>query len=365
MAVAGQSRHSVWGGGRDISIGVNNEFTTFALAGLNAGWCGRFVATQAKDIKSVRLRWSSVSAPGEVTLRIETIDMTTGKPTGTLYDANAVITGIVPAAGVQTYSFGTTPTTNLTAGTMYGVVLLTTTGGTTQTLSYASSQFNASYPGGVLTAADGTVRSNFAEVNNGLPLVSFVMDDDTEDFMGNCPYYTFGTNNIFGTNAAALKFVVPSNVTLNLAGIAAVFTRTGTPAGDLRVRIFDASDNVVADSTVTADLDLLTNVSGRWTRFMFTALVALAGATYRAVFDSASSANSSNCWALRSASILNAAAAPSGFVLSTTADVTGTPIVWTDDSTGLGPGVQLLIDTASAAGGSGGEGPLIGGRLTL
>ena len=354
MAIPGQQRHTAWGGSRDIHTGVNNEFTTRAMAALNTGWCGRFIATQAKDIKSVRLRWTTVSAPGEVTLRIETIDMTTGKPTGTLYDANAVITGIVPAAGIQTYTFTTLPTTNLTAGSMYGVVLLTTTAGTTQTFTYANGSAFSAYPGAVLLATDGTTRANFVEENNSYPVLSFILDDDTEDFMGNTPYYSFGTNNIFTTNAAAAKIVVPTNVTLNIVGVAAIFTKNGTPVGDLRLRILDSSDVLVTNSTVTADVDLIANINARWTRFMFTVVVALAPGTYRVNFDSASSANSGNSWALRSGSILNAAAAPSGNILSTTADVTAVPIVWTDDTTGQGPAVELLVDTLTATGGGGG-----------
>lgn len=85
---------------------------SYAMPTLNNGFSGRFMAYDTRDIKSVYVNFSSVSAPGTVELRIETIDNTTGKPSGTLYDANAT-KSFTPAAGWNTVTFDTLPTTGL------------------------------------------------------------------------------------------------------------------------------------------------------------------------------------------------------------------------------------------------------------
>lgn len=336
--------------------------SSYAMASLNAGWCARFQATQTQDVISVRINWATVSAPGEITLRIETIDATTGKPTGTLYDANATI-AFVPSAGWQTVTFASPPTTGLTVGTQYGVVMLTTTGGTTMTArGYTGADaYTSAYPIAVLTAADGTTRSNFAEVTGSVPICSLVMEDASEDPMGMCPYATSTTNNIFGTNAYALKAVTVG--TVSAAGIEARISATGTPAGDLRVRIFDSGDNVVSNSTVTMDKDSLISgvASGRQIRAMFGGLASLAAGTYRVVFDSQSSANSSNCWRLISVIPASTGVDPSGYVLSSTTDVTAGPITWTDSATAEQAPVRIIVDDITTSGS--GSANLFAGRF--
>ncbi len=343
--------------------------STVAMAALNSGWCARFIAEDTRDIASVYFNWSSVASAGTVTLRIETIDATTGKPSGSLYDANASL-AFTPVAGWQLCTFASLPTTGLTAGTEYAIVLLTTTGGTTQTLrSSISGSANSRYPAIVLTAADGTTRSNFAEVAGSVPICSVVYEDSVEELMAFCQFTTTTAYNAFGTAATGLKFVVPSGLTLSVAGVEiAILVRTGTPAGDLRLRIFNSSDSAVAGTTVTVDKDSLLNVNNRRTYFPFVAPVSLAAGTYRVVFDSASSANSSNCWTIRSMVARASSLVPAEFAQTSTADVTAGTISWTDTAAEQAM-INLILDdvTGGSSGGVtvptmflGGEGVFIG-----
>src|SRR3990167_5084146 len=262
---------------------------TYAMAALNTGWCSRFTATSTNDIKSVRLSWSGVSSPGTngITLRIETVDATSGKPTGTLYDANATIT-FTAAVDIQTYTFATLPTTGLTVGNSYAIVLLTVVAGTTQTL-YAHSTITglASYPDLVLTAVDGTTRTNFAEVSGSSPYCSLVDENDSEIPGAFLPFYTYTipTAHFYSTtNYVAQKFII--NTSINIAGVSAILIRTGTPAGDVRVRIFDSSNNVISGTTLTIDKDSLTGVNAKRIVVLFPSVVTLTLGTYRIVFDS-------------------------------------------------------------------------------
>ena len=332
-------------------IGING-LSTQAMAALNTGVAFRFLALSTKDIKSFRLRWSSITAAGTVQLRIETVDAATGKPTGTLYDANAVY-NITPVAGVQTYTFATLPTTGLVVGDMYAVVLLTTVAGTTQTLTYGSVVTGSStYPISVMTAADGTTRTNFAEITNAIGACSFVLDDDTEELLGHYPYHITSSFLVYGVMAGAGKFNLP--VSLNIAGVYVGVSITGTPAGDLRVRIFDSSDNVISGTTVTLDKDALLVISSgtRTVYAPFTSIITLSAGNYRVVIDSPNSVNSTNCYNSRGLLFFSSAVVGTNFRASTTTDVTATPIVWTDSST-ADSGMVLNIDSIPAASGGG------------
>ncbi len=325
-------------------------YTSYSMATLNTGCCWRFTARTTKDIKSVRIRWSGVTAAGAVQLTIETIDSTTGKPTGTLYDANASY-NITPVAGVQTYTFATLPTTGLTIGTEYGIVLLTTTGGTTQTVVHSNSStvLNPSLPSQVLTAADGTTRSNFAELSGGrAPIFSLVDEDDNEIEVGNTPYHNYASAiNLYGDNVMALKIVLPSNINYTVKSMELNYMiRTGTPAGNLRVRIFDGTNSVVTGSTIELDKDSIGNINALGAIAAFDGGITLSGGTYRLAVDSPNSANSSNCYTSRYAVAFNSSCLPSSVVLSTSTDG-GTN--WTDDSTQLPPiGLQIGNFSASA-----------------
>ena len=329
----------VWGIGELNAFGFSGP-NNYDMKGLNAGWCARFMALSAADIKSVRLYWSSVTiGTGTMTLRIETIDATTGKPTGTLYDSHAVIASIVPAAGIQTYTFGTLPIAGMVAGTEYALVLLTTAAFTACLLS---SQQTAALPACVLTAADGTTRSNFAEVSNAFPVVSFVLEDDSSDSLNCWPFATYTSVGIYATTAQAAKITLSQAI--KVAGISAYMTKTGTPAGDLRVRVMDSANNVIANTTITVDKDSNTQ-STNFRRFYFPAIATLPPGVYRIVFDAAGSASSSNCVQLRTGTPFAAAlTAAMAWIWSTTADVTANPIVWSDDATGVIPSAQFMLD---------------------
>lgn len=331
---------------------ANGAPTVYGMPTANMGHAARFTATKAKKIYSVLIAWSSISAAGTVTLRIETVNATTGKPTGTLYDANATKT-FTPTSGIQTVTFASAPTTNLTIGTEYAIVLLCATDGSIQNLA---SRVHSSFDYGqgpviALTASDGTTRSNFADVGS-IPVAGLILDDGSYDDMGMCPWYTASGFGLYGTDrSAALKFTLDRSVTIKGFQGGGGFTRNGTPAGDLRVRVLDTSNNVVSSMSYTIDKDSLTTMSARGLTYLFGTPITLPAGTYRLAFDSASSANSVNCFDLRSAVPLNSSLVNSNFGYSTTTNMSG---AWTwTDTAGQIPPIGLLIDSVSTGGGGG------------
>jgi hypothetical protein len=331
---------------KDRAIAING-LTTYAMASQNVGWCGRFLATDTRDVKTIYLNWSTVTAAGTVTVTVETIDATTGKPTGTLYDANATIT-TAPSAGVQALTFATPPTTGLTAGSLYAVVIITATAGTAHTLRSHGTNITG-IPYLVMTAADGTTRSNFAAVAGSSPYMSLVFEDDVEEALG-CAGNTVSFQ-IYGTRACGAKIVLAAS--LKVAGIECPYgERIGSP-GDLRCRIFDSSDNLVTGASATIDKDYIT-ASGQGLEFIFNAPVTLASGTYRVIFDQTDHGTSaSNRYALYSTQYRVAALNPSSFTFTGTTNVDGSPISWGSDDATILPGIYLMVDDipAPAAGG--------------
>ncbi len=350
MPIPGEQFAGILGASNNIIL-TGSSANTYAMAAVNTGIAFRFVALTTADIVSVVINWSSVIAGGTVKLQIETVSA--GKPTGTLYDANATIS-FTPVAGTQTLTFATPPTTGLTIGTVYCVTLLTTVAGTTQTLRECSpgSARLSGYPVIALTAADGRTPSNYAEVANTIPFCALNLEDSTTDTMGMSPYpvTVAGTYLVYGTNAIAMKFNI--SVSMVVSGVCMQIRIVGTPADHLRIRIFDSSNNVISGSTVTIDKDCLVGIgtTGRQLRTFFPAVITLSSGTYRVVCDSASSANSSNCYDIYSATFLSAASVSSNFRVSSTTDVTASPITWTDsivnDST-----IGLILNAFGAASG--------------
>lgn len=325
-----------------------NGVTTYAMATLNVGWCARFTARDTRDIKTCYANFSASASPGVVTCRIETIDAATGKPSGTLYDANAT-KAITPAAGWNAFTFDTLPTTGLVAGTEYAIVLLTTTGGTTQTLrAYNVSDTSIpAYPGVVLTAADGTTRSNFAEVANAVAYGSIVFEDDSEESIGMYGGPVRGSDTIYGTKAVGGKFTSVS--TIMAAGVDVFFVpKTGSP-GDTRFRLLDSSNNVLAARTV--DKDSLANLNNRSAFVPFNAPVSLAAGTYRVIMDQNGAGDASNCWTLYRATHRSSATVVSGMIATSTADYTASPPTWTDLATDE-PAIALVIDDITVSGGA-------------
>jgi hypothetical protein len=339
-----------------VFAGGSGAYTTFAMAALNTGWCARFTAQDARDVLTVNINWSTVSSPGQVTCRLETIDATTGKPSGTLYDANAT-KAFTPTAGWQAITFDTPPTTGLTAGAEYAVVLLTTTGGTTQTLQSSAAQVD--YPTIVLTAADGTTRSNFAEVAGACPVLTLTFEDASEE-APNTMFFNSGSTlrSIFGTNAYGIKFVTVSPIIISGYFISRI-SRVGTPAGNLVIKLWDSGGNVVSGGTVTIDKDSLAGVNARRVGVPLPAPLQIAAGTYRAIAESQSSANSSNCFGFRSVTCKNAAVSPASMCEATTTLITELPPTWSDNATNL-PDFGIRVNNLVAATGGGN---LVGGRL--
>src|SRR3990172_7441976 len=66
-----------------------------------------FQISKSGNIKKAYFAVTTLTASGDVEVRLETVSGTNGNPTGTLYHANATVTITVSATGEQTATFAT------------------------------------------------------------------------------------------------------------------------------------------------------------------------------------------------------------------------------------------------------------------
>lgn len=326
---------------------------TYAMPALNNGVSMRFRSNSStRKIYGVTVSWATLTAVGTVTVRIETIDATTGKPTGTLYDTNAAITAAPSGAGsTQTFTFASNPTTTLSAGTEYAVVIFTASAGTAHTLnSYTNT---GGLPAVLHTAADASTRSNFTVTNPSVPIVTLVLDDATETCFDAFPYYSITNTQIYGVDlAAGAKFTTNVSIVVNGIGLDHPL-QTGSP-GDLRLRLLDNSNTLVTGSTITIDKDYVSGMSGRSIRAFFDAPITLTAGTYRIVADQNGSGDSSNFYNIRNMISLSTNVCPTDFRQSSSTNMS-TTFTWTDSTTNSSS-MFLLIDSIPTQAGVGGSG---------
>lgn len=336
---------------------VNSGNTSTAMATLNTVVAFRFKARSTADIKSVIVQWGTVTlGSGVVRLSIEAIDATTGKPPAsyTPYDANAAIASVTVATGVQTYTFATLPTTGLTVGAEYAVILETTTGGTTLPLFTGQSYAEMlTVPALVLT---GSSRAAWAEVLT-LPTVAVIDENDTylvELFhpFQNTPVLT--GRYLFSTTMLSAKFTLDAPVICS--GVKFIPKKNGTPTADLRVRLCDRNNNQISGADVSLDKDSLSGAEAgvRGAVAQFPTAITLAAGTYRAVFSAAADANSSNAHYLQTIAPLTSAcygADQPVVATGTSGGADALPTSWADGSDAFP--CWLLLDNLTTSSGGG------------
>lgn len=331
---------------------ASNSVVGFALASVNNCAAFRFMAQRTTDIAGVYVYFTSVASAGTVSLRIETDSR--GKPSGSLYDANAA-KSFTPVYGWNLVTFDATPSTGLTVGGIYHIVLITTGAGTTQTLGYGVADWTA-HPLVPMTAVDGSTRSNLAFADGQAPVFLLHLSDGAYVSYGAAVLTTRTFNGVYGTRGVGCKFTVPAGETWTVAGVYNQFMYpSGTPPANLKCSIYGSS-GIVAGASVTIASGVI--AAYRQLQALFPSPVALSAGVYRAVFETPDhDGTGANCWNIISCSAAPNASLPSDLSFAGTADVSATPtITWGLDNSAQMSSLGLFIDSTAGAGGGGGGG---------
>ena len=278
--------------------------STYAMPSQNNGVSALHVARDTQDVLGIVVNWGTITSPGTVEFRYETD--ASGKPSGTLYDANATKT-VTPTAGIQEVTFDTPPTTGRTAGDYYHVVLITATNGTAHTLS--SHIGEASIPRALLTATDGSTRTNFAVVNPSTPICALRLEDNSLTTEGMMPFMGVATLAIYGADrCGGALFDVPNPIDVVGFEFSHMLAVSSFPA--YVFSIIDSSNNVISGTQVTIPADKIYSTGRRW-EIPFNGVVTIPAGVCRAVLYAAAGAgDSSNYCGTRYATALDASLCP-------------------------------------------------------
>lgn len=348
MPAIGSFHGSILGTAEPAHLLAAAGSSTTAMASLNTGLCYRFTANDTRDIKTVYLRFGTVTAAGQVTMRVETVNTSTGKPTGNLYDASASIV-VTPTANTWVaFTPASLPTAGLVPGTEYGITWLTTTGGTTMNVTAPITVNRAEMlPMAVLTAADGTTRTNFAEVSGAVPMCSIVYEDDVEEPLG-LGLAAGAQTTVTGTTAVGAKVTLSAPV--KVSGVSVIAIRAANPpASDVVCKIYSGSTVVATSHTVSANSLNTQLTGGRRVAFAFPSVVTLAAGIYRVMVQNTNTGAAGSLLIRYSTTARSVACVPQGIIGSTTSDITAGTISWSDTTTDM-PSIGLILsDQASAA----------------
>lgn len=290
-------------------------------------------AREAMAISHVGFRVQTATGSPTADVRIETVDATTGLPTGTLWAANTnLVTGAISTGWNL---FALTATANITKGQVFCYKTLYNSGTTlTLNLINGNSQGPCALPYAVQNT--GTPTKTILTASHALALGSGAAS--FYHVRGLVPVSAIGGGTFNNTSSArrGLRFKVPFKC--RAVGMRLWPT---TAVGDFNIAIFDDAGNELSSSSTAFEGDCLLNAATAITDCYFDNAVTLAADTwYRAAIEP-SSATNTNLTTYTMPSSSYAGALPGGANCHYTTYVASS---WTDTATDQIPLIDILID---------------------
>ena len=262
--------------GNNIQGDWDLQVTTIDASGEYAAWVVQ--ANRACDVSTIYYKLATVTTGATMDVRIETVDTTTGLPSGTLLDTNTNGNDVVADTDDELITSATmTSNASVTQGQIFAVKVLFGTGANLQVdvggayiATFQSFPYPVSFVGAVGTKhairhnnlAIGCSDGTFLNLPNTYLMRSVntlvVNSSDSPDEIGNV-------------------FTLPMSVTVCGAHV----TLNNTNEVDSTITLYDSSDNVLASSTLDGDVVAAsTNMENH--TLLFTSNVTIsANSTYR------------------------------------------------------------------------------------
>lgn len=221
-------------------------------------------APKTGTIDRVHFRSGSVTSNGDgLRIRIETVDLTTGLPSGTLVSGSSEVTHTTTTANA--WNRGPTGmAAAVTRGDLIAIKFASPGSGTTfngviqrrhgGSLFPITNSSGLTYPYGVDALPTATKASGMV----GWALIALEYNDDTTPNIEGCTPVSSGTSTTFSSGstpderAARFSLPIPMRVTHLMAAV--------DSDGDFDLVLYDASSSVLASVSVDADADSSTSV---------------------------------------------------------------------------------------------------------
>ena len=322
--------------------------TAATLSSVGHYYCYVFVAKEDMTVSHVGVRCGTATGSPTITFSIETVDTSTGLPTGTLWATKT--SGTSGTVTSNTYVLqALTASASITRGQVFAVKIALASG-TSQLISgwqgQSSWQLRSNLP--YLVNNTGTpAKAIWQDMMGSLALGS---SSTTFYQIPNCIPGTAGATNTFNnTNSAkrGLLFTPPMNC--RAIGIRWL---NNTAVGDYNAGLYDNSGTELSSSSTAFDGDLTAaSTSGAYHTVYFDSAVTLtAGTAYRVAIEPTSATNV-NVSTLTLPSANYRSASPAGTMAQYT---TFASAAWDDTNTSVLPIMDLIIDQVDNGAGSGG-----------
>lgn len=305
-----------------------------------------FSAKEAMTISHVGFRAGTSTGSPTMEVRIETVDATTGLPSGTLWAANTNGTTGTVSSNTNVLQ-ALTASASITKGQIF-CVKVSLASGTSQIIQHGNGvtslpPFNSSLPYQITNTGSPT-----RALLSGTPLIALGSNSTTfYQVPPACPLSAMAGNTFNNTNSAkrGLRFTPPMNC--RAIGIR---WYNSNAAGDYNIVLFNDSGTELSSSSTAFDGDHnAASASGSMVAYFDNAVTLSAGTTYRAVVEPSTTTNV-NVTTITIPSTDYRSASPAG---TTAHYTTFASSAWDDTNTAVLPLMDIIIDQVDDGTGSG------------
>ncbi len=258
------------------------NLTTLDAAGEYGG--AVICAREAMTISHVGFRCGTATGSPTADVRIETVDATTGLPTGTLWATNTnIVTGTIVSNTFALYAL--TASASITAGQVFCVKIVYNSGTSLQTQVYGASIFSTRPYQVNNTGTPATARIDSAlNIALGSGAAAFY------SVTGLRPAIT-ATNNTFSNSVAGAKRGLKFQVPFKCRSIGARWWGNGA-VGDFNLILEDSAGSELSSSSTASDGNQYHSGTNSMPESYFDNPVTLSPATdYRLMFEPTSATN--------------------------------------------------------------------------
>ncbi len=189
-----------------VHCAVTPDVLGLSLTGVNSRHAVVFQAPKAGNIHKVHLPLQTVTTSTTMTIRVETVDLTTGDPTGTLWATNTSGTFTPSANSMNAVTLTADATVN---GNDIVAIVMKSNGGTP--LSMLAACLNATTEASKFPYCDRFVSSWLSRQDRPMCVIEY--SDGSIGYLPNCFSFATITTNTFNNGSTpdeyAMKFQVP------------------------------------------------------------------------------------------------------------------------------------------------------------
>jgi hypothetical protein len=222
--------------------------SNLAVAGYKAA--NIMEVSKAGDISKIRIRTGTLANASNIyTVSVQTVDLTTGNPSGTLWSANTQKTGVTGFAANSSYTITLDAVATVAAGDLIAIVIEITTfaGNNTMTLGTSDNGVGDTYIPAVL---------NFTTIwARGSATCGFGVEYSDGSFADGPFMYPLAAINTISLTTSSTPRMIGNKVNIPITSRCVGVWAYADADADFKVTLFDSNGSTVL-GTITTDKDI-------------------------------------------------------------------------------------------------------------